>query len=506
MKSLYSVITRVIRGMDGAPEIAGMEIGDRSIRLVRLGADGAVTARGEVQLAPGVVEDGKVGDISALASALYGLRAVIGAGKKSAVPVIVSVSPALVYAQAFSLPYLIGEAREEAALLNLRVISPIDIDEAYADWQEVAHGGEDSARQDVRALGAFAERQVIDAYMKAVSQAGFMPVAVEFASLSVARAIMEGLDPALRAEPAIAIGMTEGGIMFFIMDGGVPYFTRFMSWGAVRGDSAAGAGGVTIDRLKEVAGMELRRLLDFYRSKWKGSIGRAFVMNAASNADIATWVKAEFSLEVFAVGGYQGTDRSYMAASGAALRGRIPRSQDRLISLAPAGTEEQYFQSRIAGFVSLWRRVSWGATFGVALAMLMLDFVAARVEQGALRRAEGGEGQVAGAVRELEERAAAFNAHAAKAKKAADMAARVSGGIGAIVGAERSGVKVTGIRAENGTRSATITGTADTEQGAVAFKGRVADNPLIERIDMPLSAIVSAPGQKVSFSATVTFK
>ena len=506
MKSPYSFIARGIRGLDGTPAIAGMEVSDRSVRFVRLGAGGAVAQAVQAALAPGVVEDGKIADAPAFVAALRGLRAAIGAGKESGVPVVLSVSPALVYAQAFSLPYLVGDALEEAALLNLRVISPIEFETAYADWQEVAHTGEEAARQDVRALGAFAERQAIDAYMKAAASAGFVPVAVEFASLSVARAIWEGQGPELREGPALAIGMTDNGIMFFIMDGGVPYFTRFMSWSAVRGSDAAGDGGVTIDRLKAVAGMELRRLLDFYRSKWKGSIGRAFVMNAASNADIAAWIKGEFSLEVFAVGGYQGIDRAYMASSGAAIRGCLPRALDRLISLAPAGTEEQYFRSRITGFVSFWRRASWGVTLAVAVAMLMLDLVAARIEEASVRRADGAGGEEAKAVQELQDRAAAFNAHVAKAGKAGDMALPIGGGIVAIIAAERDGAKVTGIRAGNDPKSASIAGTAPTEQGAVAFKGRVADNPLIKRIDMPLSAIVSAPGQKASFSATVIFK
>jgi len=492
--------------MDGTPGIAGVEISDRSIRFVRLDTDMAVAHALYVSLAPGVVEDGKIMDMGAFIAALRGLRASVGTRGKSGVPVIMSVSPALVYAQEFSLPYLVGNALEEAALLNLRVISPMDFDMAYADWQEVEHAEEAGVRGDIRAVGVFAERQSIDAYMKAATLVGFVPVAVEFASLSVARAISEGLDPSLRSDPALGMGMTESGIMFFIMDGGFPCFTRFMSWSAVQGGAVDTEAVVTVERLKEVVGMELRRFSDFYQSKWKGSIGRIFVMNAASNGDIEGWIKKEFSLEVFAVGGYQGTDRAYMAACGAAIRGRIPRALDRLISIAPAGTEEQYFRSRITGFISLWRRMSWGVIGGVAVAMLILDLVAARIEEGTMRRAEGQGGQEAVAVRSLEERAMAFNAHVTKAEKAISMALPIGSGIGAIVGAERNGVKVTGIRTGNNPRSASINGTALTEQEVVAFKVRVADNPVIERIDMPLSAIVSAPGQKISFSATVIFK
>lgn len=494
--------------MDGVPGIAGMEISDRSIRLVRLGADMGVAREAHVPLAPGVVEDGKIMDKAAFEGALRGLRVATGAGQKGSVPVVVSISPAQVYAQAFSLPYLVGDALEDAALLNLRVISPIDFETAYADWQEVAPGEEDSARSEVRAIGAFAERSAVDPYSASLGSCGFVPVAIEFASLSVARAISEALDPSLARDPSLAIGMTESGVMFFIMDGGVPYFTRFMSWDAVVGPREADgrSAGATIDRLKAVTGMELRRLLDFYRSKWKGSIGRVFVMNAASNADIAGWIKEEFPLEVFAVGGYQGTDRACMAACGAAIRGRMPRGMDRLISLAPAGTEEQYFRSRIVGFLSFWRRIVWGGITAVLVASFLLDMVAARVEEGAVRRA-GGSGSVAGvAIRDLEDQAAAFNALTAKAGMASALAVRIGGGIGAIIEAGRTGVVVTSVRVGSSPKSATIMGTADTEQAAVAFKGRVADNPLIERIDMPLSAIVSAPGRKASFSATVIFK
>ena len=77
---------------------------------------------------------------------------------------------------------------EEAALLNLKSISPIDFSKGYSDWQEVGFK-ERTAKLMFWALLPIA-RLLTDTLMFC-GKPDFAPVAVEFSALAIARMIKE---------------------------------------------------------------------------------------------------------------------------------------------------------------------------------------------------------------------------------------------------------------------------------------------------------------------------
>src|SRR3989344_3210925 len=161
--------------------VGGLEIGETAIRFFEI-KDGAVKKFG-VGLEPGVVEDGRVKDRARLVNVLRGLKTTIGAAHVT-MPVAVSLPSKNVYTQAFSIPVLNEAGVEEAADLNLRMLSPIDIKTAYYDWQKL---GDLQGGQKEELLGAFTPKAVVDDFSCSLDAAGFMTVAVEFPALSVAR-------------------------------------------------------------------------------------------------------------------------------------------------------------------------------------------------------------------------------------------------------------------------------------------------------------------------------
>ncbi len=479
------------------PAVGGLEISDDAVRFILLENDGSVARQAFVPLAANIVHEGNIINDTALAAALYQLRGMAGSLRHET-PVVVTVSPSLVYTHIFSLPYLEGDALESAARLNLQMVSPMDADMAYADWQLASDLSSADTGATLEVLGAFADIPVINAYHTALARAGFFAVACEFASLSLARVVRAapGLDP---AGPYCIISAAGDGVIFIILKNGNPYFTKFVSWKEFGGDS--------LDAFKKVVGFEIRRLLDFYRSRWNGDISAVIVMNVAPNKEIAPWIKTEFSLEVFIISGYQTLDQTWLVVAGAALRGLVPRADDRFISIGPVGTEEQFTRNRVRRFVGFWRAtvavvmvLAITAYFASDIFMIRFASQAKTVTARLGATADGAEAVL------LEARVGQFNALTAKALTAVRATPSYTVVLRTLFGASGRGVVISAVQLNSVARSIVVSGTAPTEQGAVAFKVFLADNPAIERIDMPLSTITTVSGGRAAFTATITLK
>ncbi len=486
------------------PVIGGLEVSDGALRLVTLNEDGSVAASAVEPLPAGTVAAGKIIDDAALRVACAALRR--GMGGFRAMPVVVSLPPAPVYSQVFAVPSARAEQLEEAARLNLRMLSPLDFDGAYADWQKV--GGVPNADGSVDALGAFVERGVADGYHAALLAAGFLPVAIEFASLSLARALAASADMGNAEDPYLVVNLTGDGMTLLVVKAGAPQFTEFTGWGAFAASGADGQGGqVTLAQFQTVLGAAVRRFLNFYRSRFHGVIGKALVVNATSNKEAAEWIKKEFSLEVFSLGGYGTLAREWCVASGAALRGLIPRGEDTFISLARVGTEDEFERNHVRRFVSLWRAVALSVLGVTVVLYVVLDMLMIR-RQDALTAALAGEGALAGnaEVAALAAQAANFNALADKALAAGTRAVPQADALRAIYAAAGTAVTLTRVDLDAARHTAVVQGTARDEQGVIAFKGVLANNPRIADVALPLSAITAITGGGAGFTATVTIR
>ncbi len=496
MKSRFN---RYLHMLNPNPVIGGLEISDNALRFVVLYEDGSVASQSSVPLAAGTVQEGRIMNEADFRAACKNLRHEIG-GYRS-MPVVVSLPSPVVYAQVFSVPAAKPEQLEEAARLNLRMLSPIDFDGAYADWQKMSETAKNKDGS-VDALGAFVEMAVSDAYYNALSKSGFLPVAVEFASLSLARALPVSADTANAHEPYVVISCMGDGMTLLIMRDGSPYFTEFTGWHAFTTEDKA-----TVAQFQSVVGSAVRRFLNFYRTRWGGTITKALVMNATSNKELAEWIKNTFSLEVFSLGGYATLGKEWCVAAGAALRGLIPRAEDTFISLARVGTEDEFERNRVRRFIALWRAVAFSVLGVTVLVYIALD-MAMIYRKNILASGLAGEGVTAGnaEVAAFAAQAAYFNALTEKALGAALRAVPQTGMVRSIYNAAGLSVVVTRIELNAKTNSVRLQGTARNEQDIIAFKVRLADNPRVAEVILPLSAITGTGDGKSAFTATVMIR
>ena len=116
----------------------GLEISDQVLRLVYFNKKGGETAA--VRLEPGILENGVVKNPEAFKAALALLRSKVAEihAPSQKINVVVSLGSVNIYSQVFNLPVLQGADLEKAIELNVQMLSPIDIAQAYSGGSRLA--------------------------------------------------------------------------------------------------------------------------------------------------------------------------------------------------------------------------------------------------------------------------------------------------------------------------------------------------------------------------------
>ncbi|MBI3045980.1 MAG: pilus assembly protein PilM [Candidatus Harrisonbacteria bacterium] len=479
--------------------IAGLEIKDTVLRIAQF-QDGLLK-KAAVTLEPGVIGGGRVKDKARLIAGLKRLQAEF-AGSKEKVLAILSVPSANVYTQVFNTPLLSGQSLEEAANLNLKSISPIDLGAGYADWQEIGLQEKDGK---LEVLAAFADRAAIDDYQQCLESAGFAAVAVEFPALAISRAIQAlavGIDI---EKPQVVFNVASDGIDFMVLRRGNLYFHYFSPWKLIPADGELSS-EIPFSEFKDTVIREIKKVVTFYGSHWEGRLGRLILITQALNAEISNFIKENFQFEVadLKLEGLPNLEAGWFGVIGSALRGKIPRSEDKLISLTAVGTEKEYWYSQIQFFIKIWRNV-FIATLGfLVLLFILADSVIYQtsVNLGKQLRVvvrEPGGAEVA----ELQAKARQFNQLVDKASVAKEQSVGRSPLFSKIIVLAGRGISLERILMDSQQASALLSGRADNEAAALAFK-----NALIKEgfrgVTLPLSNIVANLDKSVSF--TITFK
>lgn len=332
--------------------IGGLEITDLGLRFVQI--KGGSTSSYYLKLEQGVVKDGKIQDKEKFLSSLISLRNQIAnqisLSKNKKIYAVVNIPDNNVYVQMFNLPQVASANFEEAVQLNLRMISPIDFDNAYSDWQLLNAKG-----AQLELLGAFAQKAIIDEIENLLKESGFIPAAIEFPGISIARLIADLGEDIDVQKAYIIMHIGANGLSFNLVKGGNLYFNHFVSWQSVYEDKRV----VPFDSFKELVVEEIKRVSSFYANHWGGQIEDFILITYGLEQDIIKIIAQNFSFKIkqFSVKKYKEIGASYYNVLGSALRGEIARSKDNFISLASIGTEKEFDEQRIFDFIKIWRNV-----------------------------------------------------------------------------------------------------------------------------------------------------
>ncbi|KKU83947.1 MAG: hypothetical protein UY12_C0026G0016 [Parcubacteria group bacterium GW2011_GWA2_47_8b] len=336
--------------LNPVPAIGGLEISDLVLRFAVI--ENGNLKQASVQLPPGLITNGKVQDKAKVVVGLKALHQQIAPLNKI-IHVIALIPSDDIYTQALAMPLVAEKNLRETAELNLRMVSPIDIKSSYYSYQIL---GENQQGQ-LEILGAFANSASVEELIGLLKEANFSTIAVEFSSLSLTRVIKEYAAGLKQDVPYLVINLSSDGPDLTIMKNGNLYFSLFKSWSSLQKE--IGGRKLTSQDVQDFLISHVKQILNFYSSRWGASVTEVLLISTPISKEITQAVKVSFGLnvQVLTIMKFGQLSPLWYGVLGAALRGQLPRSKDRLITLTAVGVEEEYFRESTIRFIKSWRNV-----------------------------------------------------------------------------------------------------------------------------------------------------
>jgi hypothetical protein len=500
LRKAEGVAEKILRFLHIRPAVGGMEVTDQLIRLAYF--DGTAWQFRGVRLEPGVAEAGRIKDEPSFVAALAALRSQVPELAKSdhLMSVVVSLSSASIYNQIFNLPFITGKSFETAMTLNLQMSSSVDAAESYSGW-EIISENESSGR--IEALGAFADRAMVDAMTNTLFLGGFVTTTVESKALAVAR-IMREYGSGIDSEKSYLVStIDDSGLDFIIVRRGQLCFEYMNPWR----DLADEKGEITTAKFVQSFTLGLNQVVNFYRQHWTEPMaavilsGDAFVDEA--RAAIATAETVPVMLLEDALGGK--VPGSWAVALGSGLRGAVGRGKDREITFLGEGAKELFENSRVLNFLSFWR-----VAVPVVLGILVAVFVATDVFLQATGKSAASYSASATAVgvgtdkemTDLVAQARTFNSSVAMIASLEPSSTLRYAIIQAIsTAADQNDIAITRITLPSDEEPILVAGQAQSEDTILAFKSAIEQTPGFGTVNLPLAGIQGG-GSSYSFSMT----
>ena len=500
MKISFGKIKNIVQVLRPRVPVGGLYVTDTQIGYVHTNTNASSALSHSLLLPHGVIVRGILQDVSQFVAILHTLHEQITHTSSKQLPVVISVSDANVYTQTFSLPSLKGSKMEEAVTLNMEMVSPLEKENSYTDWQEITEG--DGGQKEI--LASFVEKKVTQPIVQAAEQAGFGVMAVEQSAMSLARLLAQKEMGYKAGQPYFLLSINTDGLSFSVMMNGGIRFNRFASWGDVM-ISQEGEREISSQEFRNLLVRETHQVMNYYSSHFPGTLEKMYLIAPGMEQQVQEILGHDFSFSI-TIPQLRDTQLTseWFVALGAALRGNIARGSDVAISLAPQGTEEKFLQSQILYFIELWRNVV--ITVGVVVLVALLGtflFLQQHLTDLEEDSATLSGNQNIAALEALRTQAKDFNEDIALGLKARTQQSRWAQFVSGVY-TQTQGVTIDRLYIQSPQQPVTINARASGEAAALSFKNRLETIKGVAQVDLPLSSVTPAQGGSVSFRVLIT--
>ncbi len=482
--------------------IGGLEINDSTLHFLKLNHKaGRVLEETTVDLATGIIENGRIKDRSQFISALNNLKSQFK--KKAKITNAIVVIPShQIYTQVFDLPEEARGNLEEAAEFNLESISPLPVVDSYRDWQIVSPKQEEGEKLEI--LSAFISAQVIDEYQSALREAGFRPVAIEFPALALARLFKNSFDKD-KEKPSILIYLSSAGIEFVAIKNRELRFQYFRPWESLKQDHQK----ISFNELKIAIIQELERVVNFYSSRYNQSLQNIVLIVPGLQNEISQIIVEHFSItpEILAPQKFTQFAPPWFVVLGASLRGIIPRSFDTFISLMSVGTEKEYQHSRVLNFVTFWRNIFIAIFLFFILIFVIGEIISIKIEKKLSSELRSAAPIEESALADLRSKAQKFNSLLSLALQAKKESYSWSDFLRYFEKVTTDNqISLDRISVSGLSEPVFLMGRAPNQAAVINFKNVLIKNEGIEGVDLPFTAISRAADGSVAFQMRFKIK
>ena len=325
-------------------KIVGIEINSQKMRMLYLELDrngkAIVKGRSEIKINEKDLSFEKIKDIKKISKALSRLKNDFKPQKSLSSFAILTIPQNEIYSEIMEFPAVLSEDQLiESIGLNASENLPLPLSECYIDWQII-----ESSNKTNSVLISTIPRKIADNYIKILKENGFKLIALEASFLSIERAVF------ISEKPTIFLYLTDKGITSIIYKNRSPYFSQFELWN----ETTVGKEIKNIKDLSKTIKNKIKKLTLYFESRNdEMKIEKVLLVSHGFDADIIIEKigKALLPIEKAELKIKSLENNDWITVAGAAARAFIPRSDDKIISLLPVGTESLYETQKAVSFI-----------------------------------------------------------------------------------------------------------------------------------------------------------
>jgi type IV pilus assembly protein PilM len=210
-------------------QVVGLDIGTSAVRAAELefgSAKPKLVAFGQVGLQPGVIVDGEVKDVSAVAEAI---RRLWHNGRFASDSVVVGIAGLRVITRELDLPWVPDAEVDSAVRFQSEEVIPFPVDKTILSTQLLGDNTADDGTVTRRVLVAAAHRELVDGVVAAVEEAGLNVQGVDLVSSALVRSLVDGGHQSEEPEAIVSVG--AGLTVVVVHQEGRPQFVRTIGTG-----------------------------------------------------------------------------------------------------------------------------------------------------------------------------------------------------------------------------------------------------------------------------------
>jgi hypothetical protein len=502
LDSLSPAFRKIVDALSPRLKIDGLDISDTSVSFLSVNAKNDFISQHSIKLPHGAIEKGTVKDREKFIEALKKLHDEITIKKSEDIHVVVSISDENVYSQVISIPSISSEAFSDVVKLNLQAINPMDIDNVYYDYQRL----NDLNNNETELLASFVSKKIVDDLVDSLSEAGFFAIAIEQKSFSLIRTI-NIYGNGIESLPYLIIYTNSDGLSFSLVKDSTLHFNKFVSWESVIGNTPNADAAITFKDLSSVILRESHNIINYYTLKYPGELRAVYSVSSELEEYVKNIIEDNLSIksQPLTIKKYA-VKQPWFVVLGCATRGILPRSQDEQISLAPSGTETQFFQSKALAFSIAWRNIFISfmfvilIVFGGTYLFLVSVYKGLGSDVSGLSYIQQDNAKLA----EIKEGANSFNQLVGKILNIKQQNVQWSKFVDRIFKEAGSEVKIEKLTVTSPDSPVVIRAVTTSESSAINFKNKIAAIKFISNVEMPISDIKQIDERIIGF--TVIFR
>jgi Tfp pilus assembly PilM family ATPase len=337
-------------------EIGAIEINNRVVRAFYFSVNNNLEIKASAMLPveKSTINNGCVENEASLIKTLTELKKVLCQNKKVSPYIILSLPAQNFYTSILSIPKLSDEnSFKEAVKLNLRLKSPISLENSYLDWEDI---NEDNRNNKI-IFTAVGDKYNIDKYLNCLNKAGFKVIAVEKPALGILRFLKKFN---AGCEEYLVVNIDRDGVDLVVSQNNHLVFYDFSSLSEIAKydlDSNLSTKDFVIFLNKKVG-----QIINFYQAHQKSYLKKFFLFSIIPNIknELIHSLGSNLSLEPLSLKDEKiiKIPEEWYSVIGSAIRGTIPRGEDKIVSLMQTGTEKDYTQNQALNLISMWTKIS----------------------------------------------------------------------------------------------------------------------------------------------------